>query len=105
MNEHDRLIIAEVLKRQIDDKMLREYAIYSAIWTLETYCRHRPSGLQIASDDRSTAPMIDAAMTVLEASPEVQIIRDEKFPNVKIVYERSCNRFFSEYHQSASPHL
>lgn len=89
-------------KQSFDDLiLLHQYAIYSAIWTLETYCRKRQVGgetwLQIASEDRQTAPMIEHAMMVLETAPEVTILRDEpRYPNVKIVYDRSGNRFFKE---------
>ena len=81
-------------------KLSNDYAIYSAIYTLETYCCYRPGGnsmwLQVESEDRETKPMIEHALMVLEAAPEVTIVRDPNYPNIKVIYDRSGNRFFKE---------
>ena len=82
------------------DKILKDYAIFQAISDLERVCRHRTATqnedwLQIESEDRTTKPVIEAALIALEAA-NVELKRRDKFPNVLIVYDRSTNRFFGK---------
>ena len=77
---------------------ITDYAIFQAISDLERVCRHRTATqsedwLQIESEDRTTKPVIEAALIALEAA-NVELKRREKFPNVLIVYDRSQNKFF-----------
>ena len=82
------------------DKILKDYAIFQAISDLERVCRHRTATqnedwLQIESEDRTTKPVIEAALIALEAA-NVELKRRDKFPNVLIVYDRSKNKFFGK---------
>ena len=79
---------------------ITDYAIFQAISDLERVCRHRTATqsedwLQIESEDRTTKPVIEAALIALKAA-NVELKRREKFPNVLIVYDRSTNRFFGK---------
>lgn len=79
---------------------ITDYAIFQAISDLERVCRHRTATqsedwLQIESEDRTTKPVIEAALIALEAA-NVELKRRNKFPNVLIVYDRSTNRFFGK---------
>lgn len=82
------------------DPILKDYAIWQAISELERVCRHRTATvnedwLQIESEDRTTKPVIEAALIALEAA-NIELKRREKFPNVLIVYDRSNNKFFGK---------
>lgn len=84
----------------MNDKILRDYAIFQAISDLERVCRHRTATqnedwLQIESEDRTTKPVIESALLVLEAA-NIELKRRDKFPNVLIVYDRSQNKFFGK---------
>jgi len=79
---------------------ITDYAIFQAISDLERVCRHRTATqsedwLQIESEDRTTKPVIEAALIALKAA-NVELKRRDKFPNVLIVYDRSTNRFFGK---------
>ena len=79
---------------------ITDYAIFQAISDLERVCRHRTATqsedwLQIESEDRTTKPVIEAALIALKAA-NVELKRREKFPNVLIVYDRSQNKFFGK---------
>lgn len=74
-------------------KIVRDYAIWQAINDLESRCRHRSSGLQIEIEDKEHEPVVQAALLIL-AECGVDVIRDAKFPNIKINYDRSQNQFF-----------
>jgi len=79
---------------------IRDYAIWQAISDLERVCRHRTATqsedwLQIESEDRTTKPVIEAALIALEAA-NIELKRRDKFPNVLIVYDRSQNKFFGK---------
>ena len=79
---------------------ITDYAIFQAISDLERVCRHRTATqsedwLQIESEDRTTKPVIEAALIALEAA-NIELKRRDKFPNVLIVYDRSTNRFFGK---------
>jgi len=75
-----------------------DYAIWQAITDLESRCRHRTAGphtdwLQIESDDRASSPVIERALKCLQDCG-VEIIRDEKYPNIRIVYDQASNENF-----------
>ena len=79
---------------------ITDYAIFQAISDLERVCRHRTATqsedwLQIESEDRTTKPVIEAALIALEAA-NIELKRRDKFPNVLIVYDRSQNKFFGK---------
>lgn len=75
---------------------IRDYAIWQAITDLESRCRHRASGLQIEIEDREHSPVVQYALEVLEECG-VEIIRDARYPNIKINYDRSTNKFFGKH--------
>lgn len=82
------------------NKIIKDYAIWQAISDLERVCRHRTATqkedwLQIESEDRTTKPVIEAALIVLEAA-NIELKRRDKFPNILIVYDRSQNKFFGK---------
>ena len=76
-----------------DDQTVKDYAIWQAITDLESRCRHRSSGLQIEIEDKEHEPVVSAALLIL-AECGVDVVRDAKFPNIKINYDRSKNQFF-----------
>lgn len=93
--------VPKVRRTRKNQKIMDEYAIYQAIYDLETYCRHRPAGghiwLQVESEDRATAPVIENALMVLQAAG-VEIVRDKpKFPNIRIIYDKTNNPFFGKF--------
>lgn len=82
---------------------IRNYAIWQAIHDLESRCRHRTAGqhqdwLQIESENRVSTPVIERALQCLEDCG-VEIVRDPNYPNVRIVYDRSQNEYFSDHKQ------
>lgn len=76
-----------------DDQTVKDYAIWQAITDLESRCRHRSSGLQIEIEDKEHEPVVQAALLIL-GECGVDVVRDAKFPNIKINYDRSKNKFF-----------
>lgn len=76
-----------------NNKILQDYAVWQAITDLESRCRHRSSGLQIEIEDKEHEPVVQAALLVL-GECGVDVVRDAKFPNIKINYDRSKNQFF-----------
>ena len=54
---------------------------------------HCSSGLQIEIEDKEHEPVVQAALLIL-AECGVDVVRDAKFPNIKINYDRSKNQFW-----------
>lgn len=75
---------------------IHDYAIYSAIWTLELYCRHRDSGtsLQVTPEDRTNIEPVRVAWAMLEKFDDVTLEPVGSFGNMRIVYDKSQNPFF-----------
>ncbi len=80
-------------KKKNNFEIIKDYAIWQAITDLESRCRHRSSGLQIEIEDKEHEPVVQAALLVL-GECGVDVVRDAKFPNIKINYDRSQNKFF-----------
>lgn len=76
-----------------NNKILQDYAVWQAITDLESRCRHRSSGLQIEIEDKEHEPVVQAALLVLTECG-VDVVKDAKFPNIKINYDKSKNQFF-----------
>lgn len=76
---------------------IHDYAIYSAIWTLELYCRHRDSGtsLQVTPEDRTNIEPVRVAWMMLEKLG-VTLEPVGSFGNMRIVYDKSQNPFFGK---------
>jgi hypothetical protein len=79
---------------------IRDYAIWQAISDLERVCRHRTATaaedwLQIEAENRTHIPTIANALEVLK---ECGVEMDSKigFPNIRIIYDRSKNKFFGK---------
>ncbi len=74
---------------------IEQYAIWQAITDLESRCRHRASGLQIEIEDKEHEPVVQAALEILKEC-NVEIIRDNHYPNIKINYNKDDNKFFGK---------
>lgn len=72
-----------------------DYAIWQAINDLEARCRWRPTGLQIEIEDRSHEPAVSAALDIL-GECGVEVVRNERYPNIKINYDRTKNPYFGK---------
>ena len=75
---------------------IHDYAIYSAIWTIELYCRHRDSStsLQVTPEDRTNIEPVRVAWAMLEKFDDVTLEQVGNFGNMRIVYDKSKNPFF-----------
>ena len=82
------------------DKILKDYAIWQAISDLERVCRHRTATaaedwLQVEAENRTHIPTIEYALEALKAAG-VQLDEKIGFPNIRIIYDRSNNKFFGK---------
>jgi len=80
--------------------IIRDYAIWQAISDLERVCRHRTATaaedwLQIEAENRTHIPTINYALEVLKACG-VEMDSKIGFPNIRIIYDRSKNKFFGK---------
>jgi len=79
---------------------IRDYAIWQAISDLERVCRHRTATaaedwLQVEAENRTHIPTIEYALEVLKACG-VEMDSKIGFPNIRIIYDRSNNKFFGK---------
>jgi len=77
------------------DEFIVDYAIWQAIHDLESRCRHYPTGLEIKVQDKANSVPVEYALKLLEMVG-VEMIKNDHFPNVKIVYDRSQNPLFGK---------
>lgn len=77
------------------DEWIVDYAIWQAIHDLESRCRHYPTGLEVKVQDRANSVPVEYALKLLEMVG-VEMIKNDHFPNVKIVYDRSQNPLFGK---------
>ena len=77
------------------DEWIVDYAIWQAIHDLESRCRHYPTGLEIKVQDRANSVPVEYALKLLEMVG-VGMIKNNHFPNVKIIYDRSQNPLFGK---------
>ena len=92
-------IMSEEYER-MDSSIGRDYAIWQAISDLERVCRHRTATqsedwLQVEAENRTPIPTINYALEVLKACG-VQLDEKIGFPNIRIIYDRSKNKFFGK---------
>jgi len=77
------------------DEWIVDYAIWQAIHDLESRCRHYPTGLEIKVQDKANSVPVEYALKLLEMVG-VEMIKNDHFPNVKIIYDRSQNPLFGK---------
>ena len=77
------------------DEFIVDYAIWQAIHDLESRCRHYPTGLEIKVQDRANSVPVEYALKLLEMVG-VEMVKNDHFPNVKIIYDRSQNPLFGK---------
>jgi len=77
------------------DEWIVDYAIWQAIHDLESRCRHYPTGLEIKVQDKANSVPVEYALKLLEMVG-VKIDKNDKFPNIKIIYDRSQNPLFGK---------
>ena len=77
------------------DEYIVDYAIWQAIHDLESRCRHYPTGLEIKVQDRANSVPVEYALKLLELVG-VEMVKNDHFPNVKIIYDRSQNPLFGK---------
>jgi len=92
-------IMSEEYER-IDSSVGRDYAIWQAISDLERVCRHRTATaaedwLQVEAENRTHIPTINYALEVLKVYG-VEMDSKIGFPNIRIIYDRSKNKFFGK---------
>lgn len=78
-----------------NDQIIKDYAIWQAITDLESRCRHRPTGLQMDIEDKAHNITVEYALFVLEKCG-VEMVRDQHYGNLKIIYDRGQNQFFGK---------
>lgn len=83
------------LNAQILNQQIIDWGIYSAIWTVETYCRYRDSktSLQVTPEDRANIEPVRMAWMMLK-NLGVDIETVGNHGNMRIVYDKSQNPFF-----------
>lgn len=86
------LVMSEVIGRE---QWIVDYAIWQAIHDLESRCRHYPTGLEIKVQDRTNSVPVEYALKLLEMVG-VEMIKNDKFPNIKIIYDKSQNPLFGK---------
>lgn len=86
------LAMSEVIGRE---QWIVDYAVWQAIHDLESRCRHYPTGLEIKVQDRANSVPVEYALKLLEMVG-VTMIKNDHFPNVKIIYDRSQNPLFGK---------
>ncbi len=77
------------------DEWIVDYAVWQAIHDLESRCRHYPTGLEVKVQDKANSVPVEYALKLLELVG-VEMIKNDHFPNVKIVYDRSQNPLFGK---------
>ena len=77
------------------DEYIVDYAIWQAIHDLERRCRHYPTGLEIKVQDREHDIPVQHALKLLNVVG-VKIDKNDKFPNIKIIYDKSQNPLFGK---------
>ena len=77
------------------DEWIVDYAIWQAIHDLESRCRHYPTGLEVKVQDKANSVPVEYALKLLELAG-VEMIKNDHFPNVKIIYDRSQNPLFGK---------
>ena len=77
------------------DEWIVDYAIWQAIHDLESRCRHYPTGLEVKVQDRANSVPVEYALKLLEMVG-VEMVKNDHFPNVKIIYDRSQNPLFGK---------
>jgi hypothetical protein len=77
------------------DEWIVDYAIWQAIHDLESRCRHYPTGLEIKVQDKANSVPVEYALKLLEMVG-VEMVKNDHFPNVKIIYDRSQNPLFGK---------
>ena len=86
------LVMSEVIGRE---QWIVDYAIWQAIHDLESRCRHYPTGLEVKVQDKANSVPVEYALKLLEMVG-VEMIKNDHFPNVKIVYDRASNPLFGK---------
>ena len=86
------LVTSEVIGRE---QWIVDYAIWQAIHDLESRCRHYPTGLEIKVQDRANSVPVEYALKLLEMVG-VEMIKNDHFPNVKIIYDKASNPLFGK---------
>ena len=77
------------------DEFIVDYAIWQAIHDLESRCRHYPTGLEVKVQDKANSVPVEYALRLLEMVG-VEMVKNDHFPNVKIIYDRSQNPLFGK---------
>ena len=77
------------------DEYIVDYAIWQAIHDLESRCRHYPTGLEVKVQDKANSVPVEYALKLLEMVG-VEMVKNDHFPNVKIIYDRSQNPLFGK---------
>ena len=86
------LVMSEVIGRE---QWIVDYAIWQAIHDLESRCRHYPTGLEVKVQDKANSVPVEYALKLLEMVG-VEMVKNDHFPNVKIIYDRSQNPLFGK---------
>lgn len=91
---------ARVMAECVVNDVIINYAIWQAISDLERVCRHRTATaaedwLQVEAENRTHIPTISYALEVLHACG-VEMDSKIGFPNIRIIYDRSNNKFFGK---------
>lgn len=91
---------ARCLAECVVNDTIINYAIWQAISDLERVCRHRTATaaedwLQVEAENRTHIPTISYALEVLHACG-VEMDSKIGFPNIRIIYDRSNNKFFGK---------
>jgi hypothetical protein len=86
------LAMSEVIGRE---QWIVDYAIWQAIHDLESRCRHYPTGLEVKVQDMANSVPVEYALKLLELVG-VEMVKNDHFPNIKIVYDRASNPLFGK---------
>jgi len=77
------------------DEWIVDYAVWQAIHDLESRCRHYPTGLEVKVQDKANSVPVEYALKLLEMVG-VEMIKNDHFPNVKIIYDKASNLLFGK---------
>ena len=86
------LVMSDVIGRE---QWIVDYAVWQAIHDLESRCRHYPTGLEVKVQDKANSVPVGYALRLLELVG-VEMVKNDHFPNVKIIYDRSQNPLFGK---------
>ena len=86
------LAMSEVIGRE---QWIVDYAVWQAIHDLESRCRHYPTGLEVKVQDKANSVPVEYALRLLELAG-VEMIKNDHFPNVKIIYDKASNPLFGK---------